>query len=80
MKSSIMTELSSCPHLDVLSVPQLSLAAAPGSRRRDGVGPQIGAVVLLQEVLGEYYPLELRVSVLVRVFEQKAVGGELYAN
>ena len=35
---SLMPELSSCVYLDVLSVTQLSLAAAPGSCRRNGVG------------------------------------------
>ena len=55
----------------MFSMPQLGLAAAryaqPGR-----VGPQVAAIFLLEKILREYYSLELRMPVLVRILKQKA--------
>ena len=55
-------------------MPQLGLAAARYADPR-GVGPQVAAVLLLEEVLRENQPLKLRVLVLVRILEQEAENG-----
>ena len=60
-------------YLHMFPVPQLGLAAA--SHTDSGrVGPRIATVFLLEEVLRENDPLELRVLVLVRILEQKAAN------
>ena len=61
-------------YLHMFPMPQLGLAAARHADPR-GVGPQVAAVLLLEEVLRENQPLELRVLVLVRILEQEAKNG-----